>query len=179
MRGFFIASSAAHLAFSPARKREREPSGTATRRHAARPAARVLRRGDRCAARRGEAQRRRFAQQRAQREAPRTALQAQRREERMEPRANAVDRFGFAPLFAQGASAGGMVTQRANHVAACRTRRFQRGAGKTGAQKSMHGFTSRQRVARKSVRHKEHQMCQWRCRDERRKSLEFGGKGHG
>ncbi len=70
----------------------------------------------------------------------------------MEPGANAVDGFGIAPLFAHGARARGVVTQGAHDMAARGTRRFQRGAGKTGAQKSMHGFTSRQRVARGNVR---------------------------
>lgn len=192
MRGFFIAvetaapggllsgslSESTQPVHSPSRKRECKPAGAAVRRHAARPAACALRRCDRRSARSSETQRRRFAQQRAQRKAARTALQAQRREERVEPRANAVDSFGFAPLFAQCARAGGMVTQRSHDVTARRTRRFQCGAGKTGAQKSMHGFTGRQRVARRSVRQNEHQMCQWRCRDGRRESLEFEGKGH-
>lgn len=164
---------------SAACKRERKPAGAAARRHPARAAACTLGGHDRRIARGAEAQRRRFAQQRAQRKTARTALQAQRGEESVEPRANAVDRFGFAPLFAKCASAGGVVTQRAHNMATRRTRCFQCSAGKTGAQKSMHGFTSRQRVARRSVRQKEHQMCQRRCRDERRESPEFDGKEHG
>ena len=164
---------------STARECKRKPAGAAARRHAARPAARALRHGDRRrTARSGEAQRRRFAQQRAQRKTARTALQTQCRKEGMEPGANAVDRFGLAPLFAQCASARGVVTQRTHDVAARRTRRFQRGASKTGAQKSMHGFRSGQRVARRNVCQPQHQMCQWRGREGRRESPEFDLKAH-
>ena len=70
----------------------------------------------------------------------------------MKPGANAVHCFGIAPLFAQRARAGRVMTQRTDDVAAGRTRRFQCGAGKAGIQKSMHGFTDRQRVARRNVR---------------------------
>jgi hypothetical protein len=44
------------------------------------------------------------------------------------------------------------MTQRTDDVAAGGTRRFQRGAGQAGIQKSVHGFTDRQRVARRNVR---------------------------
>jgi hypothetical protein len=44
------------------------------------------------------------------------------------------------------------MTQRTDDVAAGGTRRFQRGAGEGGIQKSVHGFTGRQYVARRNVR---------------------------
>jgi hypothetical protein len=116
-----------------ARKRERKPASTTIRRHPARAAARALRRGERSALAHRQMRRRRLAQQRAQREAPRAALQAQCGEERVKPGANAVDGFRIAPLFAQRAGAGGVMTQRTHHMTTCGTRRFQRGAGKTGA----------------------------------------------
>lgn len=139
---------------SPARKRERKPSATA-RRQTARPAARMdLHFG--CTLADGYTQRRRLAQQRAQRQTALAALLAQRREEGMKPAADAIDGAGVTPLFAECAGPRGMVTQRPHHVTARGTRRFQRDAGKTGAQKSMHGFTSRQCTARRQVRRNAH-----------------------
>jgi hypothetical protein len=117
-----------------ASERERKPARAAARRHPARTAARALKRGDWCTACGSQRTHwRRFAQQRTQRKAARAALYAQRGKEGVEPGANAVDRFGVAPLFTECASAGGVVTQRAYHMAARGARRFQRGAGKAGA----------------------------------------------
>lgn len=135
-----------------ARKPKPKPARASVRRHPTRSAARILRRDGRSALGHRQMQRRRFAQQRAQRKASRTALQTQRREERMEPGANAVDGFRIAPLLAQCAGTRGVVTQCAHHMTARGTRRFECGAGKTGAQKSMHGFTSGQCVARRDAR---------------------------
>jgi len=139
---------------SAARDRERKPSAAA-RRQTARPAARMNPHLG-CTLLDGKTQRRRLAQQRAQRQTARAALLAQRREERMEPGADTIDGPGVAPLFSERAGSGGMMTQRPHHVTVRGTRRFQRGVGKTGAQKSMHGFTSRQWTAHRQVRRNAH-----------------------
>jgi hypothetical protein len=103
-------------------------------------------------ARRGQrTRRRRFAQQRTQRKAPRTGLAAQRDEERLEPGTDAVHRTRLAPLLGERTRAGGMMTQRSHQMTTRGTRCLDGGAGKTGAQESVHGFGSGRRAARREV----------------------------
>ena len=101
--------------------------------------------------RRQRAKRRWLAQQRAKRETARAGLRAQRSEEHLEPRADAVHRPGFTPLAGERTGTGCVMAQCAHDVAARWTRCLKGSAGQTGAQESVHGFKGRQRVRRRDV----------------------------
>jgi len=164
---------ACFYAYCAALVREREPA-FARHRQPARTAARATRRSV-CAGRFGGARRRtehphgrRTAQQRAQRQTPRRALQTQRAKKRMEPDAHAIDGLRVAQLPGERACARRMMAQRAHQMTARGTRSVER-VGKTGAQWTVHGIqvqaAIKKRQTRRGVLQRQHHLCQRRGRN--------------